>query len=70
MNRHLSFNRPVNYALILLLLSLLVYSSIGLTLTVTPAQAEELPVCEMPVQLAPEPGGDAWIISFAPPRSP
>jgi len=69
-NRRLSFNQPVNYALVLLLLCLLVYSSIGLTLTVAPAQAEELPIGDMPAQSAPESGGDTWIISFTPSQSP
>ena len=70
MNRHLPFNQPVNYALVLLLLSLLVYSSIGFTLAVSPAQAEELPVGEMPAAPAPESGRDVWIISFTPFQSP
>ena len=70
MNRQRPFDQPVNYALVLLLLSLLVYSSIGLTLTVSPVQAEELPVGEMPAQSDPEAGRDAWIISFIPSRSP
>jgi len=69
-DQHLSFNRSVNYALVLLLLSLLVYSSIGLTLTVSPAQAEALPVGEMPAVPAPESGRDVWIISFTPSQSP
>jgi hypothetical protein len=37
-----------NYALILLLFSLLAYSAIGLTLTVSPAQAETLAVSQEP----------------------
>lgn len=39
---------PQNYALILLLFSLLVYSAIGLTLTVSPAQAETLAASQAP----------------------
>jgi len=38
------FSRQLNYALILLLVSLLAYSSIGLCLNVSPVQADVLPV--------------------------
>ena len=40
------FSRQLNYALILLLVSLLAYSSIGLCLNVSPVQADTLPVAE------------------------
>jgi hypothetical protein len=38
------FSRQLNYALILLLVTLLAYSSIGLCLNVSPVQADGLPV--------------------------
>ena len=42
------FVRHTNYALILLLFSLLAYSAIGLTLTASPAQAETLVASQEP----------------------
>ena len=42
------FDHHTNYALILLLFSLLAYSAIGLTLTVSPAQAETLAARQEP----------------------
>jgi hypothetical protein len=48
MMRESPFRQPQNYALVMLLLSLLVYSSIGLTMTVSPVQAESLPVHDEP----------------------
>jgi hypothetical protein len=47
------FTQPLNYALILLLFSLLAYSSIGLAITVSPGHAEALPVQDQPSQSAP-----------------
>jgi hypothetical protein len=38
------FSHQLNYALILLLVSLLAYSSIGLCLNVSPVQADGVPV--------------------------
>ena len=46
------FSRQLNYALILLLASLLAYSSIGLCLNVSPVQADTLPVAEEDAQTA------------------
>jgi hypothetical protein len=40
------FRHSVNYGLVLLLLSLLVYTSIGLSLTAYPVSAESLPTTE------------------------
>jgi hypothetical protein len=40
------FSRQLNYALVLLLFSLLVYSSIGLCLVTSPVQADTLPTGE------------------------
>jgi hypothetical protein len=44
------FSRQLNYALILLLASLLAYSSIGLCLEVSPVQADTLSVAEEDAQ--------------------
>ena len=45
--------RPLNYALILLLLSLLSYGAIGLCIQVPPAQADTSPTVQAPAQAAP-----------------
>jgi hypothetical protein len=45
------FSRQLNYGLVLLLVSLLAYTSIGLCLNVSPVQADTLPVAEEDAQV-------------------
>ena len=58
------FSRQLNYALILLLASLLAYSSIGLCLNVSLVQADTLPVAEEDAQTVPSSRTDVEASSF------